>query len=102
MNVCLNVNSYVWLLTTISDGGAVPDIFPVYLHIYVTHRLFCIFVFYICVPVCVSFGFLLFVTEDYILEVFSLQAVQVCPFLLNCCSEIHSVGLPLTCLAIPY
>ena len=74
MNLHLNVNSYVWLLTTISDS-IVPDVFPVYLHMNVTHRLFRIFVFYIYVPVCVSFSFLPFVTEHYILEVFSHQAL---------------------------
>lgn len=36
----------MWLGKTVSDG-AVLDFFPVHLHMYLTHRLFYIFVFYI-------------------------------------------------------
>lgn len=48
MNLHLNVNSSIWLVTTVADS-AVLDIFfsPVHLHMYVTDRPFCIFVFYI-------------------------------------------------------
>ena len=65
MNLHLNVNSNMWLVTTIS-GSAVLDIFPMHLRMFLTHRLFCIFMFYINIPVRVSFSFLLFVTDQFI------------------------------------
>lgn len=59
----------MWLGKTVSDG-AVLDIFPVHLHMYLTHRLFYIFVFYInfhalCIFLLSAFFFF---TENYVLE----------------------------------
>lgn len=42
MNLHLNVNSYIWLVTTVLDVSPHPG----HLHMYVTDTLFCIFVFY--------------------------------------------------------
>lgn len=54
----------------VSDG-AVLDFFPVHLHMYLTHRLFYIFVFYInfhALCIFLLFAFFFFFTENYVLE----------------------------------